>query len=464
MKIHLTAICGTAMGTLAGLLQAAGHEVRGSDQNVYPPMSDQLRAQGISLMEGYRAENLSWNPDLVVIGNAVSKANPECEEVSRRGLSYTSQADALYRFFLKDKHSVVVAGTHGKSTTSSLMAWLLTSAGRNPGFFVGAVPKNFGKSFSLGAGEHFVVEGDEYDTAYFDKGPKFLHYAPRTAILTSVEFDHADIYADLAAVKAAFAKFVAIIPPDGILIACGDSPGVREVAMGCPARVEPYGISQDVTEWSGRILEAGPQGTHIEVRYAGKIWSEAASPLWGHHNLLNQLATAAACHSLGLSAAEWRKGIESFQGVLRRQEIRGVSARGVTIIDDFAHHPTAVRETLKALRMGFPRARLWAVYEPRTNTSRRKVFQKAYAESFGNADEVIIAGVDKPEKVAEAERLDPAQLVGDLKEHGRNACFIETVDEIVEHLKKRAQKGDAIACLSNGGFGGIHRKLLEGIA
>ena len=226
------------MGTLAGLLKAAGHEVRGSDQNVYPPMSDQLRAQGISLMEGYRAENLSWNPGLVVIGNAVSKTNPECEEVLRRGLSYTSQADALYRYFLKDKHPVVVAGTHGKSTTSSLMAWLLTSAGRNPGFFVGAVPKNFGQSFALGGGEHFVVEGDEYDTAYFDKGPKFLHYAPRTAILTSVEFDHADIYADLAAVKAAFAKFVAIIPPKGILIACGDSPGVREVAMGCPARVK----------------------------------------------------------------------------------------------------------------------------------------------------------------------------------------------------------------------------------
>ncbi|MEW6777130.1 MAG: Mur ligase family protein, partial [Bdellovibrionota bacterium] len=438
MKIHLTAICGTAMGTLAGLLQQAGHEVRGSDQSVYPPMSDQLRSIGITLMEGYRPENLAWGPELVVIGNAVSKTNLEAEEVLRKNIPYTSQAAALHKFFLEGRHPVVVAGTHGKSTTTALMAWILTSAGRDPGFFVGAVPKNFGKSFALGKGEHFVIEGDEYDTAFFDKGPKFLHYAPRTAILTSVEFDHADIYADLAAVRAAFEKFVDLIPPDGTLVACGDSPLVREVASRCRGKVEPYGISEDVTEWSGRILDASAKGARIEVRYGGKIFAEAASPLWGHHNLANQVATAAASKALGLSAAEWKKAIESFQGIRRRQEVRGITPRGVTIIDDFAHHPTAVRETLRALRMGFPEARLWAVFEPRTNTTRRAVFQKDYAEAFVGADKVVIAAVEKPEKAPEGDRFDPEQLARDLKARGQDAEYLFPVDKIVEHLKQHA--------------------------
>ena len=463
MKIHITAICGTAMGSLAGLLKQAGHEVRGSDAGIYPPMSDQLAAQGIEIFDGYRAENLDWGPELVVIGNAVTKDNPESVAVRERGMEYTSGAEAIRRFFIRGKHSVVVAGTHGKSTTSSLMAWILESAGRDPGFLVGAVLRNFGTSFKHGQGEHFVVEGDEYDTAYFDKEAKFLHYEPRTTILTSIEFDHADIFADIDAVRREFEKLMAIIPAGGTLIACQDYALVREVSRQCGGQVIPYGLSSGAG-WTGKITKADEQGAHLEILRDGKLWGRAVSPLYGEHNLSNQIATAAACEQLGITPEEWRAGIESFKGVKRRQEIRGISPRGVTVVDDFAHHPTAVRLTLEALRTRHPKGTLWAVFEPRTNTTRRAVFQKDYAESFGGADEVIIAGVERPEKAPEGDRFDPGQLAADLSERGTPARCIPDVAKIVEYLKDHAAAGDTIAVLSNGGFGGIHEKLLKAIS
>ena len=462
MKIHITAICGTAMGSLAILLKQAGHDVRGSDMGIYPPMSDQLAAAGIAIFEGFDARHLGWGPELVIIGNAVSKTNAESVAVMERGLEYTSGAEAIRRFFIHGKHSVVVAGTHGKSTTSALMAWLLESAGRDPGFLVGAVLRNFSSSIKLGKGAHFVVEGDEYDTAWFDKEAKFLHYEPQTAILTSIEFDHADIFADLDAVRREFEKLIAIIPESGVLIACADYKLVSEVAGGCKGRVVSYGLGEG-TQWSGRILRSDEKGAHLEVTCDGKVWASAASPLYGEHNLANQIATAAACASLGLTPEEWRKGIESFEGVKRRQEVRGVTARGVTIVDDFAHHPTAVRLTLEALRTRHPKGTLWAVFEPRTNTSRRAVFQKDYAVSFAGASEVIIAGVERPDKAPEGDRFDPERLAADISKSGVSARYIPSVPEIVAFLKETTRAGDTVAVLSNGGFGGIHGKLLEAL-
>src|SRR5262245_7696219 len=388
MKLHLIGISGTGMGSLAGLLKTAGHDVRGSDEHVYPPMSLQLAALGIPVFEGFRAENLDWQPDLVVVGNVCRRDHVEVVTAQTRQLALTSFPAVLSKLFLGGRHSVVVAGTHGKTTTSSLLAFVLADADRDPSFLVGGVPIKFGSSFRLGRGPHFVVEGDEYDTAFFDKGSKFFHYRPQTAILTSVELDHVDIFKSLDDVKAAFAKFVTLVPPDGRLIVSAGSPGALEAARAARCPVETYAMKGDPL-WGGKVLETRRGGrTIFEVTRGGEWFGTMETGLSGEYNLENILSVVAACEAPGVDGAAIAHGVRRFAGVRRRQEVRGL-AQGVTVIDDFAHHPTAVRETLVGLRRRFGTGKLIAVFEPRSATSRRNVFQREFADAFAVADEVV---------------------------------------------------------------------------
>jgi len=461
-KIHLTGICGTGMGSLAGLLAESGHEVRGSDENVYPPISTMLAERGIQVFQGYRPSNLDWSPDLVVIGNIASRTNPEAEEVLRRGLLYRSFPQAVDEFFLRDRHSIVVAGTHGKTTTSALMAWVLREAGREPSWLVGGVLRGENRSFHLGRGEHFVIEGDEYESAFFDKGSKFLHYRPRTALLTSVEYDHAEMFPDLEAVKRAFTSFLALIPPAGTLVYCADDPLARELSQASVARRVDYGVREKAT-WVGRTRKATPDGILFDVFRGNERFASYTSPLTGNHNLQNILAVTAAAFHLSLSPEEIGKGLQTFPGVKRRQEIRGVE-RGVTVVDDFAHHPTAVRGTIAALAERFAGNRLWAVFEPRTNTTRRAIFQDDYAEAFDQADEIIVAAVDHPERAPQGDRFSAEQLVADLRHRGLSARHVPEVASIVQLIAREARDGDVVLIMSNGSFGGIHQLLLAALA
>lgn len=463
LSVHLLGICGTGMGSFAGLLQAAGHRVRGSDDNVYPPMSDKLDAWGIEVRKGYRAENLDPAPDLVIIGNVIRRTNPEAQAVIERGLEYTSFPKALGELFLKDRHSVVVAGTHGKTTTTSLLAWVLTSAGRDPGLLVGGVPGNFGEGFRLGHGEHFVVEGDEYDTAYFDKVPKFIHYHPKTAIITSIEFDHADIYDSVERIEAEFDKLVALLPPSGLLIACATDDRVLRRAARAPCRVVTYsarpGVPADLWAEEVTVTEAGARFEAVRVDGTRRSF---VLPLAGLHNVENALAVIAFADTAGLSTEEIRTGLESFRGIARRQTVRAEVA-GVRIIDDFAHHPTAVKETIAAIRLRYPKGRLFAVFEPRSATSSRAYFQDQYAAAFDGADRVIIAEVGRPE-IAQEERLDIERLARTLDRPTRPASAIRSVDEIITHLVSEARSEDTILIMSNGAFGGIYGKLEAALA
>ena len=395
-RIHLVGICGTGMGSLAGLLVDAGYQVRGSDESVYPPMSTMLRTKGITLLEGFRAEHLDDRPDLVIIGNIATRTNPEAVAAQQRDLPFLSMPQAIGRLFLEGRHPIVVCGTHGKTTTSGLLAWVLSSGGRDPSFLVGGVLRNFNQSYGLGSGEEFVVEGDEYETAFFDKGPKFMHYQPRTAILTSVEFDHAEMFADLEAVKAAFRRLVDLVPADGRLFYCSDEPNVGEVVAGAATRLTAYGVEAG-TGWRGRMVGNTSEGMEFEVVRDGEPFGRFVSPLSGVHNLRNMLAVIAVASDRGLEAPAIGEGLRTFSGIKRRQEIRGV-ARGVVVVDDFAHHPTAVRLTLAGLRDRHRKSRLWVIFEPRTNTTRRSVFQVEYGRSFDDADCIVIAAVDHPER------------------------------------------------------------------
>jgi UDP-N-acetylmuramate: L-alanyl-gamma-D-glutamyl-meso-diaminopimelate ligase len=459
-RIHLIGICGTGMGSLAGLLREAGYEVQGSDQAVYPPMSTMLAERGIEVLDGYHPDHLSNAPDLVVVGNVATRTNPEAVAAVERGLPCLSMPQAIASLFLEGRHPIVVTGTHGKTTTAALMAWVLHSAGRRPSFLVGGVLRNFDRSYGLGAGEDFVIEGDEYETAYFDKGPKFMHYRPRTGILTSVEFDHAEMYHTLDEIKAAFRGFVKLLPVDGRLVHCADDPNVQEVVAAarpaCPD--DPYGTSEG-GRWCGRILGTDAEGMDLEVTRDGRPFGEFRSPLSGIQNLRNILAVTAAAAFRGLDTAAIGTGLRTFTGVRRRQEVRGTAA-GIVVLDDFAHHPTAVRLTLDGLRQRYGTRRLWAVFEPRTNTSRRSVFQQDYAESFDAADRVIVAAVDHPERAPEGQRFSPERLVADLLARGRDARFIATVPEIVAQVAREGRSGDVVVVMSNGSFGGIHAKLL----
>ncbi len=461
-KIHLVGICGTGMGSLAGLLAEAGYEVRGSDENVYPPMSTMLEQLGITLMSGYRAGNLDWGPDLVVIGNIATASNPEAQAAVAGKLAWRSFPQAVEELFLRSSHPVVIAGTHGKTTTSALMAWVLKEAGRDPSWLVGGVLKGEDRSFHLGRGSTFVIEGDEYESAYFDKGSKFLHYRPRTAILTSVEFDHAEMFADLQAVKKTFAAFIALIPADGALVCCADDPLVRELSANCRGRRIDYGVKEKAA-WVGRTRKATQDGILFDVFRGNERFASYTSPLTGNHNLQNILGVTAAASHLGLGPEEIGKGLASFPGVRRRQEIRGV-ARGVTVVDDFAHHPTAVHGTIGALAERYAGHRLWAVFEPRTNTSRRAVFQQEYAEAFDQADLVLVAAVDHPERAPAGDRFSAEGLVEDLKRRGIEARYAPGVPAIVQIIAAEARDGDVVLIMSNGSFGGIHQKLLDALA
>jgi UDP-N-acetylmuramate: L-alanyl-gamma-D-glutamyl-meso-diaminopimelate ligase len=461
-RVHLIGICGTGMASLAGLLADAGVEVRGSDQAVYPPMSTMLRDKGIRVLEGYKPEHLDDRPDLVVIGNIATKTNPEAVATIERGIPYASMPQAIGRLFLGGRHSIVVAGTHGKTTTAGLMAWVLTSAGRDPSFIVGGVLQNFDRSFGLGHGEEFVIEGDEYETAFFDKGPKFLHYRPKSAILTSVEYDHAEMYPDLQSVKEAFRRLVALVPSDGLLVECADDPNVREVVKEARCPVQPYGCGRG-SGWRGHVREAGEGGMEFEVSRDGALFGVFRSPLTGLHNLRNMLGVIAVAHHRGVPAAAIGEGLRTFSGMKRRQEVRGVVG-GVTVIDDFAHHPTAVRVTLAATRDRYPGRRLWAVFEPRTNTTRRSVFQEEYARSFDDAERIVIASVDHPERAPEGQRFSVERLVGDLKSRGKDAVHIPAVPDIVTYLKDETRRDDVVLVMSNGAFGGLHERLLSALA
>jgi UDP-N-acetylmuramate: L-alanyl-gamma-D-glutamyl-meso-diaminopimelate ligase len=462
LKVHLSAVCGTAMASLAGLLAERGHEVSGSDQDVYPPMSTQLEELGIPIRSPYREENVPADADLVVIGNALSRGNPEVEAVLDRRQRLTSMPALLGEEFIRGRTSLVVAGTHGKTTTTSLLAYLLDQAGLDPSFLVGGVPQDFGRSYRLGRGAHFVVEGDEYDCAFFDKRPKFLHYLPDVAVLGNVEYDHADIYPDLASVRLAFQRLLQLVPRRGMVVAGIDSEEVRSLLPRALSRVETFGFAEDA-DW--RAVEAGPagEGWGFRALRRGEDLGRFALRLQGAHNVRNALAALAAAAAAGVPLPAARRAIASFAGVKRRLEVRG-RVRGVTVYDDFAHHPTAVRETLLALRQAEGAGRLIAVFEPRSYTSRTRVFQEDFARAFVEADLTLVAAAHLPGKVPEGQRLSEADLVAGIVAAGGRARFVPEVDEIVAVVRDEARERDRIAVLSNGGFGGIHEKLLAALA
>ena len=461
-NIHLIGICGTAMASLAGMLQAQGHRVTGSDTAAYPPMSDLLASLNISILEPYSPANLSPKPDLVVVGNAISRGNVELEVVLNERIPMTSMAAIVQAEFLPGRESLVVAGTHGKTTTTSMLAWIYEVASRSnpalaPSFLIGGVAENFGTSFRITPTRPFILEGDEYDTAFFDKGPKFLHYFPDVAILTHVEFDHADIYADLTAVKTAFKRLINLIPQRGRVIAFDGSENVTECVANAFCNVERYGFA-GTSHWQLRNLRHDGSTSHWQLLRAGQPFATLTLPLAGEHNALNASAAAALAAGQGIDASAIEEALRTFRSVKRRLEIRA-EINGITIIDDFAHHPTAIRETLRALRESYPNRRLWAVLEPRSNTLRRNVFELALVDSLSLADHIVLANVFKSESIPPADRLSPGSVVAMLQLRNIDARTLPDADAIVTSIVPELAPGDVIAILSNGGFGNIYEKL-----
>ena len=463
MKIHLSGIAGTAMASLAGLLREKGHELTGSDQDVYPPMSTQLEALGIPVRSPYGAANVPSDADLVVIGNALSRGNPEVEAVLDRKQRMSSMPALLAEEFLRGRTCLVVAGTHGKTTTTSILAYILHHAGRDPSFLIGGVPVDFERSYRLGRGPHFVVEGDEYDTAFFDKRPKFVHYMPDVAIIGNVEYDHADIYPDLASVQRAFVHLMNLIPRRGLLVAGLETPALREILPKAQSPVETFGLGEGA-DWRAVDVKPATDGWRFRLLRRGADLGEFRLAVPGEHNLRNALAAIAAASAAGVDPDAARPALASFGGVKRRLEIRG-RVRGVTVYDDFAHHPTAVRETLRALRslLAPGAGRLVAVFEPRSYTSRTRVFQEEFARSFQEADRVIVSAAHLPGKVPEKDRISESEMVRAISELGKDARFVPGVDDIVSLLAAELREGDRVVVLSNGGFGGIHEKLLRAL-
>ncbi len=455
--IHLIGICGTAMASLAGLLKQRGYHVTGSDAAAYPPMSDLLRSMAIPVFEPYDEKNVKSRPHLVVVGNAISRGNPELEYVLDQRISFRSLPQMLYDSFLRGREPLVVAGTHGKTTTTSMLAWIFQNAGLDPSFLVGGIAENFGTSFALRQSKYFIIEGDEYDSAFFDKGPKFLHYFPDATILTSVEFDHADIYRDLEAVKTAFKRLVNLVPRRGRIIAYDDNPNVDECISKAFCPVERYGFKES-SLWRAHDVQYGADETRWKVSREGAPWAELAFSLAGEYNVLNATAAAAMAANYQVPAEKIAEALRSFKSVKRRLEVKA-EVNGITIIDDFAHHPTAIAETLKALRMRYSGRRLWAVLEPRSNTLRRNVFAGELVRSLAVADEVVIASVFKAEAIPEKERLSVAEVVRTLKKNKKPARECQDAGAIVESIVPELRQGDVIAVLSNGGFGGIYEKL-----
>ncbi len=452
------------MASLAGLLKERGCHVTGSDEGIYPPMSDLLRELEIDARTPYDPSNLPDECDLVVVGNALSRGNPELEAVLERRLAYASMPEVLKEVFLRERTPVVVAGTHGKTTTTSLAAWVLECGGLEPGFLVGGVPIDYGRSFHLGQGDPFVVEGDEYDTAYFDKGPKFLHYLPQAAVVGNVEFDHADIYPDLEAVKRAFRLFVRLVPRNGLLVVGSESEIAMEIAAEAFCPVTTFSAEAEAeADWKADILEASEEGSRLRIFCRGRKVFEVLAPLWGRVGVRNLLAAAAVGAHFEISSADLGEALASFKGVRRRMEVRG-TPRGVVVVDDFAHHPTAIREMLVAARSRWPGRKLWGVFEPRSFTARSRHFQEELAEALAEADEVVVAQVLHTKRLAAEDELSEEQLVRDARAKGTSATFVPEPDEIVRFLNERARGGDVILAMSNGSFGGFHDKLLAALA
>jgi len=455
--VHLIGICGTAMASLAGMLNERGFRVTGSDAAAYPPMSDFLTSLGIPVAQPFDPKNLSPTPDLVVVGNAISRGNVELEYVLDQRIPFCSLPQLLHDEFLRRKEVLVVAGTHGKTTTTSMLAWIFQSAGLEPSFLIGGIAENFGSSFSLGKGKHFILEGDEYDTAFFDKGPKFLHYFPDSIILTSVEFDHADIYKDLEAVETSFKRLVNLVPRRGRVVAFDTGESVNRCVAKAFCPVERYG-SREASDWRIADLRFEPARTTWTVVRGGKASADFEFALAGDYNVFNAVAATALATSCGIPIEQVQQALQTFKSVKRRLEVKA-EVNGVTIIDDFAHHPTAIAGTLTALRGRYPGRRLWAILEPRSNTLRRNVFQHELAKSLSLADEIIVAGVFKSDAIPAAERLDLMAVGAELEQSGKRARIVSGVDGIVQIVAPELRTGDVVAILSNGGFDGIYEKL-----
>jgi len=454
--LYFMGICGTAMGSAAAAFRDAGYRVTGSDSSVYDPMKSFLEGRGISILDGYRAENLPDDADLFVIGNAQSRGNPEVEEVLRRKLHYVSLPELLREQILRGKRNFVVSGTHGKTTTSSLLAWILESAGRNPNFVIGGIPENLGQGARFTGGEITVLEGDEYDSAFFDKRSKFIHYLPELVIVNNLEFDHADIFENLEAVKKTFGHLVRLVPENGLVLLNGDDANALEVfARQGHSPVKRVGLGPDC---EARITDLDYRADGTSFKVEGERYETGMN---GEYNVRNAAMAITAARFAGVSPDGIRTAVASFRSVKRRQEVRGVTARGITIVDDFGHHPTAIREAIAGMRKRFEGARLWAVFEPRSNTTRRKVFQDALPEALGRADGVCLAAVARADKLAEEERLDTDRLMKTLRDQGLPAFYEPGADAIVARLELEARDGDVIIVFSNGGFDGIHEKLLE---
>ncbi|MYN66011.1 MAG: UDP-N-acetylmuramate:L-alanyl-gamma-D-glutamyl-meso-diaminopimelate ligase [Acidobacteria bacterium] len=455
-SVYFIGICGTAMATLAAMLKRQGMQVRGSDADAYPPMDRFLAAEGITPWLGYDADHLTDDIDVVVIGNAVSRGNPEVEAVLARRMRYVSLPEMVRERFLWKSRPIVVAGTHGKTTTTSMTAWALVASGADPGFLVGGIPRNFGASYRLGAGDLFVIEGDEYDSAFFDKTAKFLKYLPFVAVVGNLEFDHADIYPDLAALRLAFRRFLALVPSNGrVLLGCDDA-GARELQDAAHCPVETFGLDAGA-DWRAVDVEHGAERTRFDVVFRDEVAARVDLPLIGAFNVRNALAAVAAGAAVGVSPDASASALRSFTGVRRRLELRGVG-KGVAVYDDFAHHPSAVRETVAALRAAVAGGRVWAVFEPRSATSCRRIFQAAYAEALAGADEVIVAPVFRSALPPE-ERLSEARLVADLVAAGTRARHLPTIDAIGDAIVGEARAGDRVVLMSNGDFGGLRETL-----
>ena len=459
MHVHILGIAGTFMGGVAAIAKAAGYRVTGADLNVYPPMSDQLEALGIEFIEGYGAAQLDLKPDVVVVGNALSRGNPVIEAMLDRGMPYTSGPQWLAEQVLRHKHVLAVAGTHGKTTTASMLAWILEEAGMRPGFLIGGVPGNFDATARLSAASHFVIEADEYDTAFFDKRAKFVHYRPRTVILNNLEYDHADIYPDVAAIRWQFNQLLRTVPAAGRIVQNADDVELETtVAAGCWTPRETFSLRRAEADWSASSVPHSAW-SEFTVRQGGEAVAPVSWPLFGQHNVMNALAAIAAAHHVGVPPQEAARTLSKFRGVKRRMEVRGVRA-GITVYDDFAHHPTAIRATIDAARHRWPGRKLWAVFEPRSNTMRRKVFEDDLAASLATADAAVLGAVNRANLLSDAERMSPTRVLEKIRVAGRKAEGFDTAEEIAEYLAAETLPGDLVLVMSNGSFDGLCGKLI----
>jgi UDP-N-acetylmuramate: L-alanyl-gamma-D-glutamyl-meso-diaminopimelate ligase len=454
--LHFLGICGTAMGATAAALRERGFTVTGSDENVYPPMSTFLEEKGVSIFAGYRAENIPAGADLIVVGNAIKRGNPEVEAVLNRKLYYLSLPETLKQFFLRGRHNLVVTGTHGKTTTTSLLAWILECAGLQPGYLIGGIPKNLGQGACLRDSKHFVIEGDEYDTAFFDKRSKFVHYLPELVIVNNIEFDHADIFNNVDEIKLSFRRLLNIVPSNGMVLLNSDDANCVDVGKTCPAPIVEVGFSEN----AGRRIEdvrSDARGSRFKL-----LGTQFETQLAGNFNIRNTAMAASAAHFYGVPLTVIQEAVATFEGVKRRQEVRG-EKHGIKVMDDFGHHPTAIRETLAGLRRQYPTGRIWAIFEPRSNTTRRAVFQHELPAAFAPADGAILAKVAKLEQIPEAERLHPEQVVADIAATGKPAFYEPDVEGIIARVKGLAREGDLVVVFSNGGFENIHSRLLAAL-